>query len=164
MKCDYGCGKIGVYKMTNGKNCCSKHYTQCPKNKEKNSKGLKNSYKEGRKNCDHFDGKRGWLKGKTYTIKEGTRGKYYLKDILEGKHPQYSTNKLKKRLIEEGIIKEICSSCGIGPEWQGKKLVHVLDHINGINNDHRIENLRLLCPNCNSQTDTFCGRNKNKRD
>ena len=48
------------------------------------------------------------------------------------------------------------------PEWNNKELILILDHINGINNDHRKENLRLLCPNCNSQTKTFAGRNVKK--
>lgn len=52
--------------------------------------------------------------------------------------------------------------CGLGNNWNGKPLVLILDHINGIYNDNRIENLRLLCPNCNSQTDTFAGRNCKK--
>ena len=54
----------------------------------------------------------------------------------------------------------ICSECGVGEVWNSKSLVLQLDHINGVHNDHRLENLRLLCPNCHSQTDTFCGKNK----
>lgn len=46
------------------------------------------------------------------------------------------------------------------PTWNGKPLILTLDHRNGISNDHRLENLRWLCPNCNSQTETFCGRRK----
>ena len=46
------------------------------------------------------------------------------------------------------------------PTWRSKPLVLVLDHINGVNDDYRADNLRLLCPNCNSQTSTFCGRNR----
>lgn len=71
----------------------------------------------------------------------------------------YNTNRLKKRLIKLGMLIEVCAGCGLGREWNGKPLVLVLDHINGDNRDHRIENLRLLCPNCNSQTPAFCGRN-----
>lgn len=52
----------------------------------------------------------------------------------------------------------VCAECGVGEEWKGKKLVLQLDHINGIFNDHRIDNLRLLCPNCHSQTETFSGK------
>lgn len=66
---------------------------------------------------------------------------------------------LKKRLIKSGLLRYECYECQIAT-WQGKKLSLQLDHINGIHNDHRIENLRLLCPNCHSQTDTFCGKNK----
>lgn len=47
-----------------------------------------------------------------------------------------------------------CSICGLLPEWQGKELTLILDHINGNNKDHRLENLRWVCPNCNQQLDT----------
>ncbi len=75
------------------------------------------------------------------------------------KNSTYPRCPLKARLFKEGILKNECSECGQGPEWKDKTLVMVLDHINGVNNDHRRENLRMLCPNCNSQTPTFCGRN-----
>ena len=52
-----------------------------------------------------------------------------------------------------------CAICGIGPVWCDQPLVLQLDHINGVNNDNRIENLCYLCPNCHSQTPTFAGRN-----
>jgi Zn finger protein HypA/HybF involved in hydrogenase expression len=77
----------------------------------------------------------------------------------------YNRCNLKRRLIKQGLLKEECSKCKLGPLWQGERLILVMDHINGVNNDNRLENLRLLCPNCNSQTDTFAGRNnavKNK--
>ena len=67
---------------------------------------------------------------------------------------------LKRRLIREGVLENVCSECLQKPEWKGKPMVLVLDHINGVNNDNRLDNLRLLCPNCNSQQDTFAGRNK----
>lgn len=65
---------------------------------------------------------------------------------------------LKRRLIRSGVA-NLCSLCGIGPEWNGKPLTLQLDHINGVFNDHRRENLRLLCPNCHSQTPTYAGGN-----
>lgn len=65
---------------------------------------------------------------------------------------------LKKRLYALGVKKE-CASCGQGPEWNGKPLTLQLDHINGVHNDNRIENLAIVCPNCHSQTDTFAGKN-----
>jgi Zn finger protein HypA/HybF involved in hydrogenase expression len=69
---------------------------------------------------------------------------------------------LKRRLIENGRLKNSCYVCGLSPEWNGSKLVLVMDHINGVNSDNRIENLRLLCPNCNSQQSTFAAKNKKK--
>jgi Zn finger protein HypA/HybF involved in hydrogenase expression len=70
----------------------------------------------------------------------------------------YNRVHLKNRLIEESLLEEKCYECGISPEWNGKRLCLQLDHINGISNDNRLENLRLLCPNCHSQTATFAGR------
>ena len=71
----------------------------------------------------------------------------------------YHRRHLKRRLLEAGILKNQCSICGMEDTWQGKPIVHIIDHINGINNDNRIENLRLVCPCCNSQLSTFAGRN-----
>lgn len=69
--------------------------------------------------------------------------------------------RLKIRLLREGLLEFKCygQDCGI-THWRGKPISLQLDHINGDNLDHRIENLRLLCPNCHSQTDTFAGKNK----
>lgn len=84
-----------------------------------------------------------------------------LKDVLvENRYT--TTSDLKKRLIRKNILLEKCYICGMGPRWNEQFLSLHLDHINGINNDNRIENLRLLCPNCHSQTPTYCGRHKKK--
>jgi hypothetical protein len=80
------------------------------------------------------------------------------------KNSTYSRGHLKNRLLKQNILKNKCSICGQEGNWNGEELVMVLDHINGINNDHRLENLRMLCPNCNSQQKTFSGRNKNKKE
>lgn len=65
---------------------------------------------------------------------------------------------LKRRLISERRLSYRCEICGL-TEWNRMPVCLQLDHINGIPTDNRIENLRLLCPNCHSQTDTFCGKN-----
>lgn len=60
-----------------------------------------------------------------------------------------------RRWYEKGSYTDYkCSICGQNPEWQGKELTLILDHKNGINNDHRLENLRWVCPNCNQQLET----------
>jgi hypothetical protein len=85
-----------------------------------------------------------------------------LNDILNGYYPFYSTGKLKKRLLRLNMIENKCAVCEVN-EWMGKELVCELDHIDGNNQNHKLENLRMLCPNCHSQTETFRGRNINKR-
>ncbi len=66
---------------------------------------------------------------------------------------------IKTRLVEAGLLTNACSECGLS-EWRGKSLSIQIDHINGIPTDNRIENLRMLCPNCHSQTETFGARNR----
>lgn len=70
----------------------------------------------------------------------------------------YNRFYLKRRLIEAGILEEKCEQCSLGPNWCNKRLCLQLDHRNGINTDNRKENLRLLCPNCHSQTKNFAGK------
>ena len=67
---------------------------------------------------------------------------------------------IRKYIIRHNLIPYICEKCGNDGKWQGTVLALQLDHRNGVNNDHRLENLRWLCPNCHSQTDTFTGKNK----
>jgi HNH endonuclease len=70
---------------------------------------------------------------------------------------------LKKRVLRLGLKEERCEHCGIS-EWRGLKLGLALHHVNGDGADNRIENLQLLCPNCHSQTETFAGRNRARRN
>ena len=70
---------------------------------------------------------------------------------------------LKGRIIKENLIPYKCAICGNVGEWNGKLLVLQLDHISGVRTDNRLENLRFLCPNCHSQTDTFSGKKKQKK-
>ena len=71
----------------------------------------------------------------------------------------YARNCLKKRILSNNLIEYICACCGLGPEWNGKPMTLILDHINGINNDNRLENLRFVCSNCDCQLDTYKSRN-----
>lgn len=83
-----------------------------------------------------------------------------LTTVLVENSPHKNTWELKRRLLREGLLTDECSGCHSKPEWQGKPLTLQLDHINGVRKDNRLENLRVLCPNCHSQTDTYAGRNQ----
>jgi len=89
----------------------------------------------------------------------GTGVKIPLSEILEGFHPHYQTFKLKNRLLKEGLFENKCKCCGI-KEWNGKSINMQLDHIDGNSKNHKLDNLRMICPNCHSQTETYCGKNK----
>jgi hypothetical protein len=66
----------------------------------------------------------------------------------------------KDRFREE--LPEVCTICGLTGMWNGQVLVMRIDHINGRKRDCRRENMRKVCPNCDSQLLTFCGRNTGK--
>ncbi len=80
-------------------------------------------------------------------------------DRIMVEHSTYSRGHLKKRLLAAGLLEPVCSMCGQGSTWRGREMALILDHINGMSDDHRLENLRILCPNCNATLDTHCGRN-----
>ena len=74
---------------------------------------------------------------------------------------QEPRGKIRNRVIKEKLIPYICECCGQDENWRGKIMPLILDHKNGINNDHRLENLRFLCSNCDSIQDTYKSKNKN---
>jgi hypothetical protein len=117
--------------------------------------------KDRKIDISHFIGQ-GHLKGKKHEWSPTRK----LEDILIVNSPHSKSSSLKKRLIKEGLLINKCAgintNCGIS-EWHGMKLSLHLDHINGINTDNRIENLRILCPNCHSQTNTYCVKKVKKK-
>jgi transposase-like protein len=70
----------------------------------------------------------------------------------------YSRGKLKQRLFEAGLKERFCEICGQDEIWCGRRMSLILDHINGVPDDNRIDNLRIVCPNCAATLDTHCGR------
>jgi hypothetical protein len=70
----------------------------------------------------------------------------------------YKRAQLKQRLYDAGIKQRACELCGQGEEWRGRQMSLFLDHINGVADDNRLENLQIVCPNCAATLDTHCGR------
>ncbi len=75
------------------------------------------------------------------------------------KDSTYSPNKIRSRFFKENFVPYVCTECGNEGVWNGKPLTLQLDHINGINTDNRLENLRWLCPCCHSQQPTYGKKN-----
>jgi hypothetical protein len=113
---------------------------------------------------DHWLGQ-GWAIGLTGDKRIGGRPKREATQILvlgtEGDEPE-SGSILTRALTERGRPYN-CASCSLGNLWNGAKIVLQVDHVNGLRYDNREDNLRFLCPNCHSQTDTYCGRKLRKQ-
>lgn len=100
------------------------------------------------------------VNNKKYATTKNTFGrKYQLNEILIENSKYANMACLKSRLYYEKLKKPICEKCGQDENWYGEKISLILDHINGIHNDNRLENLRILCPNCNATLPTNGGKN-----
>lgn len=138
MLCEYGCGQESQFTMISGKKCCSSHYNSCPANRLKNSRAISKAHKEGRVpgwNTLGVKGNRGWAKGKCFA-EFGNPGK----------------GAFKNALIKERGYK--CECCGLST-WMDKPITLELEHTDGDRKNNTKENLKILCPNCHSQTPTW---------
>ncbi len=104
----------------------------------------------------HFTGQ-GWRKNRTFSFVP----RKSLKEILV-KNSDFQSYKLKKRLYREGIKKPECELCDWAEQAQDGRIPVELDHINGDRKDNRLQNLRILCPNCHSLQSTHRGRNQKR--
>lgn len=102
----------------------------------------------------HFTGI-GWNVGLTFIPRPATPIHMLL---VKGKHTQSSH--LKKRLFKEGLKRPKCELCGWAKQAEDGRVPVELDHINGDHHDNRLNNLRILCPNCHSLQPTHRGKNK----
>lgn len=146
MLCDYGCGNDAIYVFKNGKMCCSKNSSSCIAVRQKNSEKLKFLYKTGEKTLV-FDVV---LRKKSHLSR--------IKNLMQQPFEFLSYSVRYNCILSEQNNK--CLFCEI-QDWMGKPIKLHLDHIDGNRTNNKRENLRLLCPNCHSQTETYCGRNVN---
>lgn len=102
------------------------------------------------------------FKGKSVIAEIRKQKELTEKDLLKP-NCKHNRNCLRRFIISNKLLPYKCDICGT-VEWNGKTLSLELDHINGINNDNRLENLRFLCPNCHSQTTTYGSRNKQRNE
>lgn len=114
-----------------------------------NYRGFWKRVKELNLDTDHFTGQ-GHLKGKNHNWSPEISIE---KAFVENGSMQ--SRNLKNKILKHNLKDYKCENCGIN-KWLDKDISLQLDHINGVNNDNRLENLRFLCPNCHSQTPTFC--------
>ena len=104
----------------------------------------------------HFTGQ-GHLKGKTHKFNTTPLSEILVKDY------EYNSNKLRKRLIIEGLKNHRCECCELS-EWLGEPIPLELDHIDGDHYNNMLENLKILCPNCHAKTPTYRGKNKKNKN
>lgn len=121
-------------------------------------KGNSWGYSQVKRRMDDLNLDYSIFKGKSAVIKTNKLNNVKKEDILK-ENCRHQRTVLRRYIIKNDLIPYKCAICGC-TEWQGKTLSLELDHINGINNDNRLENLRFLCPNCHSQTSTYGSRNQ----
>lgn len=119
-----------------------------------NPKTLRKKMNEFSVDYSHFTGQ-AWNKNTNNPV---YRNKYLPKLC---KNSSLSSANVKELLYKLQLKENKCENCGLS-EWLGKPIICELHHINGDSTDNRIENLKILCPNCHSQTDNFRGRNTSK--
>ena len=98
-------------------------------------------------NIDTFNFEYDYKRGHKFTEK-------YNDELVFTNNSPLSNSGVKRRIIKNSLLIYKCVECGITDSWNGKKITLQLDHIDGDNNNNKLENLRFLCPNCHSQTET----------
>ena len=115
-----------------------------------------------RKNMPAKKGSTPWNKGKKVKLTPYLQSIRRKNEDVFVENSDYARHHIKKRILDEKLIEYRCDCCGIGPEWCEKPMPLILDHINGVNNDNRLGNLRFICSNCDTQLDTYKSKNIKK--
>jgi len=121
-----------------------------------NKSNSSNSYRSLKRATDRYKIDMSHLISTREAIKLSYRERYVTNEKLFVANSKTSRATIKRRIVTDNLIEYKCIKCGLNDNWNSEKLVLILDHINGINNDNRLENLRFVCPNCNSQLSTHC--------
>lgn len=125
-------------------------------------KGNSWGFSQVRRRMDDLNLKMSEFKGKSAIYNKNKLSALTEKEFFK-ENCKHSRNNLRRYIINNNILPYRCAICGIS-EWNDKTLSLELDHINGVNNDNRLENLRFLCPNCHSQTTTYGSRNQQRNE
>ena len=153
--CDYGCNQEAKYYFKTVKKwCCSKFSTQCVALREKNRNGLIQAYSNGKRkailiNQPHENN----IRKCTLTLIKNLQEKYSKLSFEEKPYGE------RVRILNKEQ-KNKCAICGIKNVWNDKTLKFQYDHIDGNRENNKRVNSRLICPNCHSQTKTYCRGNK----
>jgi transposase-like protein len=97
-------------------------------------------------------------------LEQGRRREATPLDEILVENSTYSRSKVKERLYRAGLKERRCELCGQDEIWRGKRISMILDHINGVRDDNRLENLQIVCPNCAASLETHCGKNLPRRE
>lgn len=159
MLCEYNCGSPWIHILSSGKKCCKSSYRMCQGYKDKMSSSCKKSYQDSLR-LSGYD-KYQSLPDYTKKAMSWSKGKILKSiDSIFCKNSSSSNGLIKRAIVENNLFENKCSICNIST-WLNSPLTLELDHINGDSTDNQLSNLRLLCPNCHSQTPTFRGKNIN---
>jgi hypothetical protein len=121
----------------------------------------KEARKCGNPECDNF------TKNKTFCC-NGCQGKYARLQMIEKfLNGQLTDGSIRCKTVREYLIRKQdggCAICKMPPIWNSKSMVFIVDHIDGNYENNSPENVRAICPNCNSQTDTFGSKNRKEHE
>lgn len=121
---------------------------------------LKRKILEFNIDISHFTGQK-WTKSPKYVSRISTKEKYSIEEVFT-KNSTITQKVMRGYVERHNLIPYKCDNCGCDGTWMNSKIALELDHIDGDNTNHTLENLHYLCPNCHALTKTYRGRNKNK--